>query len=66
MPEHRMLALLAHPDDEAFPMGGAIAMHTARGVTTRLITATSGELGEIRQPGLGHPRNHRGSTPRRA
>ena len=51
MPEHRMLALLAHPDDEAFPMGGAIAMHTARGVTTRLITATSGELGEIRQPG---------------
>ena len=51
MPEHRMLALLAHPDDEAFPMGGAIAMHTARGVRTRLVTATSGELGEIRQPG---------------
>ena len=26
-------------------------MHTARGVTARLITTTSGELGEIRQPG---------------
>ena len=51
MAEHRLLALFAHPDDEAFPVGGAIAMHTARGVTARLVTATSGELGEIRQPG---------------
>ncbi len=51
MPDHRLLILLAHPDDEAFPIGGTIAMHTARGVTARLVTATSGELGEIRQPG---------------
>lgn len=51
MPDHRLLILFAHPDDEAFPVGGTIAMHTARGVTARLITATSGELGEIRQPG---------------
>ena len=51
MPNHRLLILFAHPDDEAFPVGGTIAMHTARGVTARLVTATSGELGEIRQPG---------------
>ena len=51
MPDHRLLILFAHPDDEAFPVGGTIAMHTARGVTARLITTTSGELGEIRQPG---------------
>ena len=51
MPDHRLLILFAHPDDEAFPVGGTIAMHTARGVTARLVTATSGELGEIRQPG---------------
>ena len=46
-----MLALLAHPDDEAFPVGGALAAHAARGVTIRLVTATLGEEGEIRQPG---------------
>ena len=51
MAEHRLLALFAHPDDEAFPVGGTIAGHTARGVTVRLVTATAGELGEIRQPG---------------
>ncbi len=51
MSNHRLLICFAHPDDEAFPVGGTIAMHTARGVTSRLITATSGELGEIRQPG---------------
>jgi LmbE family N-acetylglucosaminyl deacetylase len=51
MPDHRLLILFAHPDDEAFPVGGTIAMHTARGVTARLITSTSGELGEIRQAG---------------
>ena len=51
MPDHRLLILFAHPDDEAFPVGGTIAMHTARGATARLVTATSGELGEIRQPG---------------
>ena len=51
MADHRLLILFAHPDDEAFPVGGAIAMHTARGVAARLLTATSGELGEIRQPG---------------
>lgn len=51
MTEHRLLACFAHPDDEAFPVGGALAAHAARGVKVRLITATLGEEGEIRQQG---------------
>ena len=55
MPGPRLLACFAHPDDEAFPVGGALAAHAARGVTVRLVTATLGEEGEIRQPGLASP-----------
>ena len=51
MSEHRLLACFAHPDDEAFPVGGALAAHTRRGVDVRLITTTLGEEGEIRQEG---------------
>ena len=51
MPEHRLLACFAHPDDEAFPVGGALAAHSRRGVDVRLITTTLGEEGEIRQEG---------------
>ncbi|MFQ6026254.1 MAG: PIG-L family deacetylase [Dehalococcoidia bacterium] len=55
MPEFRMLACFAHPDDEAFPVGGALASHAARGVKVRLVTTTLGEEGEIRQPGAATP-----------
>ena len=51
MPEHRLLACFAHPDDEAFPVGGALAAHAGRGVRVRLVTATLGEEGDIRQEG---------------
>ena len=51
MTGQRLLACFAHPDDEAFPVGGALAAHAARGVQIRLITATRGEEGEIRQAG---------------
>ena len=51
MPEHRLLACFAHPDDEAFPVGGVLAAHAQRGVDVRLITTTLGEEGEIRQEG---------------
>ena len=51
MPEQRLLACFAHPDDEAFPVGGALAAHTRRGVDVRLLTTTLGEEGEIRQEG---------------
>jgi LmbE family N-acetylglucosaminyl deacetylase len=52
MPGLRLLACFAHPDDEAFPVGGALAAHASRGISVRLVTATLGEEGEIRQPGL--------------
>ena len=51
MDSFRLLACFAHPDDEAFPVGGALAAHAAQGVKIRLVTATSGEEGEIRQEG---------------
>jgi len=52
MTELRLLACFAHPDDEAFPVGGALAIHAKKGVNVRLITATSGEEGDIRSPGI--------------
>ena len=55
MLEKRLLACVAHPDDEAFPIGGSLAAHSSRGVNIRLITATSGEEGEVRSPGLAIP-----------
>jgi len=42
---------LAHPDDEAFPVGGLLAHNVAEGRQVRLVTATLGEEGEIRQEG---------------
>jgi LmbE family N-acetylglucosaminyl deacetylase len=51
MPGFRLLVCFAHPDDEAFPVGGALAAHAARGVEIRLVTATLGEAGEIREEG---------------
>ncbi|MDA1128892.1 MAG: PIG-L family deacetylase [Chloroflexi bacterium] len=47
----RLLACFAHPDDEAFPVGGVLAQHVAKGRQVRLVTTTLGEEGEIRQEG---------------
>ncbi len=43
----KLLAVLAHPDDETFGMGGTLALYSHRGVETHLICATRGEAGEI-------------------
>jgi len=51
MPKLRLLALFAHPDDEAFPVGGLLAHNVAEGRRVRLVTTTLGEEGEIRQEG---------------
>lgn len=51
----RMLACFAHPDDEAFCAAGVLALSTARGVRVRLMCATCGEEGDIRQPGAATP-----------
>ncbi len=42
-----MLAVLAHPDDETFGMGGTLALYARRGVSVHLICATRGEVGEV-------------------
>ena len=47
----RLLALFAHPDDEAFPVGGLLARNVSKGRRVRLVTTTLGEEGEIRQEG---------------
>ncbi len=41
----RLLAVLAHPDDESFAIGGTLARYAAAGVHVGLITATRGEAG---------------------
>lgn len=44
---HRLLISYAHPDDESFGMGGAIAMYVERGVDVYLICATNGDAGTV-------------------
>lgn len=41
----RLLAVLAHPDDESLGLGGTLARYAAEGVDTSLVTATRGERG---------------------
>lgn len=42
-----MLAVLAHPDDESFGMGGTLALYARRGVKVYLVCATRGEAGDV-------------------
>ncbi|HWK79499.1 MAG TPA: PIG-L family deacetylase [Thermomicrobiales bacterium] len=50
-----ILWILAHPDDESFGSAGALAWAHDAGLTTGLICATRGEVGEISDPALGTP-----------
>jgi LmbE family N-acetylglucosaminyl deacetylase len=43
----KLLAILAHPDDESLGMGGTLAKYSAEGVETYLVTATRGEGGRF-------------------
>ena len=47
IPERRILSVLAHPDDEAFGMGGTLALYAMRGAEVYLACATLGEAGDI-------------------
>jgi LmbE family N-acetylglucosaminyl deacetylase len=38
-----ILVVIAHPDDESFPMGGTLAKYAAEGVRVVLVSATRGE-----------------------
>jgi LmbE family N-acetylglucosaminyl deacetylase len=42
-----LMAVLAHPDDETFGMGGTLAKYADEGVDVYLICATRGEVGEM-------------------
>lgn len=43
----RLMAVLAHPDDETFGMGGTLALYSRLEVDTFLLCATRGEVGEM-------------------
>jgi LmbE family N-acetylglucosaminyl deacetylase len=43
----RLLAVLAHPDDETFGMGGTLALYARQGVEVYLVCATRGEVGDV-------------------
>ena len=43
-----LLAVLAHPDDESFGMGGTLALYAQQGVIVNLVCATRGEVGEVK------------------
>ena len=51
----RLMALHAHPDDEASKGAGTVAMYASRGVRCTLVTATGGEEGEILNSEMDRP-----------
>lgn len=50
-----LLAIFAHPDDEAFRCGGTLALLARRGVCVHILTATRGEAGSRGDPPLCTP-----------
>jgi len=42
-----LLAVLAHPDDETFGMGGTLAYYARKGVQVHLVCATRGDVGMV-------------------
>jgi len=55
MSESRVLAVLAHPDDETFRCGGTLALLARRSVRVQVLTATRGEAGSCGDPPLCTP-----------
>lgn len=53
--DRTLLAVYAHPDDEAFGTGGTLAYYAEQGVQVALVCATRGEAGEIADPELATP-----------
>ncbi len=53
----RLLAVLAHPDDESLGVGGTLARYAAEGVAVHVVTATLGDRGRYRgeRDGPSHP-----------
>jgi LmbE family N-acetylglucosaminyl deacetylase len=53
----RLMAVLAHPDDESLGVGGTLAKYAAEGVEVFLVTATRGEGGRFRNHRCGDARH---------
>ena len=49
----RLMAVLAHPDDESLGVGGTLAKYASEGADVFLLTATRGDSGRFR----GYPLN---------
>lgn len=47
----RLMAVLAHPDDESLGFGGTLAKYAREGVSIHLVTATRGERGRFGENG---------------
>jgi LmbE family N-acetylglucosaminyl deacetylase len=47
MAKPTLLAVLAHPDDESFGIGGTLATYASRGADVYLVCATRGEVGDV-------------------
>ena len=52
-----IMAVHAHPDDEAIGTGGILARYADEGFRTVLVTCTGGEVGEIAHPTMATPDN---------
>ena len=47
MTTQTLLAILAHPDDETFGLGGTLALYAKQGAKVHLVCATRGEVGTV-------------------
>jgi len=56
----KLLAVLAHPDDESLGFGGTLARYATEGVETYLVTATRGEAGRFGSLGRSADKNEVG------
>lgn len=47
-----LMAIFAHPDDEAFGTGGILTKYAQEGVDVHLVMATLGEMGQLANPAI--------------
>jgi LmbE family N-acetylglucosaminyl deacetylase len=57
MPAPRLMAVLAHPDDESLGIGGTLAKYASEGLDVFLLTATPGDRGRYRDYRFGDPQH---------
>src|SRR5580765_6169845 len=57
MQTRRLMAVLAHPDDESLGLGGTLAKYASEGTDVFLLTATRGDAGRYRGHRPGDPQH---------